>query len=108
MLFPSLKMVNCFVQKLRTAIAATYYPDLGIEETDIFVSDGAKCDISRLQVQNASSPPLVYCSCYIVAHNFYASKFQVLFGSKVKIAVQDPSYPVIKFCNDIKLQLFFP
>ncbi|XP_037466536.1 probable LL-diaminopimelate aminotransferase, chloroplastic isoform X3 [Triticum dicoccoides] len=54
-------------KKLRTAIAATYYPDLGIEETDIFVSDGAKCDISRLQL---------------------------LFGSNVKIAVQDPSYPV--------------
>ncbi|KAL5210157.1 hypothetical protein ABZP36_005780 [Zizania latifolia] len=52
--------------KLRAAIAATYYADLGIEETDIFVSDGAKCDISRLQV---------------------------LFGSNVKIAVQDPSYP---------------
>uniref|UniRef100_A0A8R7Q3T3 Aminotransferase class I/classII large domain-containing protein n=1 Tax=Triticum urartu TaxID=4572 RepID=A0A8R7Q3T3_TRIUA len=53
-------------KKLRAAIAATYYADLGIDETDIFVSDGAKCDISRLQV---------------------------LFGSKVKIAVQDPSYP---------------
>lgn len=37
-------------KKLRAAIAATYYADLGIEETDIFVSDGAKCDISRLQV----------------------------------------------------------
>jgi len=38
------------VQKLRAAIASTYYKGLGIEETDIFVSDGAKCDISRLQV----------------------------------------------------------
>ncbi|GJN08129.1 hypothetical protein PR202_ga26021 [Eleusine coracana subsp. coracana] len=53
-------------KKLRSAIAATYYPDLGIEDADIFVSDGAKCDISRLQV---------------------------LFGSNVSIAVQDPSYP---------------
>ncbi|XP_062210961.1 probable LL-diaminopimelate aminotransferase, chloroplastic [Phragmites australis] len=53
-------------KKLRAAIATTYYADLGIEETDIFVSDGAKCDISRLQV---------------------------LFGSNVTIAVQDPSYP---------------
>ncbi|XP_068662420.1 LL-diaminopimelate aminotransferase, chloroplastic-like [Aristolochia californica] len=52
---------------LRAAIASTYYRDLGIEESDIFVSDGAKCDISRLQL---------------------------LFGSNVKIAVQDPSYPV--------------
>nr|TKS05084.1 hypothetical protein D5086_0000131810 [Populus alba] len=35
---------------LRTAIASTFYAGLGIEEDDIFVSDGAKCDISRLQV----------------------------------------------------------
>uniref|UniRef100_A0A804L7H8 Aminotransferase class I/classII large domain-containing protein n=2 Tax=Musa acuminata subsp. malaccensis TaxID=214687 RepID=A0A804L7H8_MUSAM len=53
-------------KKLRAAIASTYYKDLAIDETDIFVSDGAKCDISRLQV---------------------------LFGSEVKMAVQDPSYP---------------
>uniref|UniRef100_A0A804LIY5 Uncharacterized protein n=1 Tax=Zea mays TaxID=4577 RepID=A0A804LIY5_MAIZE len=53
-------------KKLRAAIAATYYTDLGIEDSDIFVSDGAKCNISRLQV---------------------------LFGSNVTIAVQDPSYP---------------
>ncbi|WOK93086.1 hypothetical protein Cni_G01779 [Canna indica] len=53
-------------KKLRAMLASTYYNDLGIEESDIFVSDGAKCDISRLQL---------------------------LFGSDVKIAVQDPSYP---------------
>ncbi|KAJ0078291.1 hypothetical protein Patl1_37264 [Pistacia atlantica] len=51
---------------LRAAIASTFYRDLGIEEDDIFVSDGAKCDISRLQV---------------------------VFGSNVTMAVQDPSYP---------------
>ncbi|XP_021903811.1 LL-diaminopimelate aminotransferase, chloroplastic [Carica papaya] len=51
---------------LRAAIAKTFYGDLGIEEDDIFVSDGAKCDISRLQV---------------------------VFGSNVTMAVQDPSYP---------------
>ncbi|CAL9781711.1 unnamed protein product [Musa acuminata subsp. burmannicoides] len=50
-------------KKLRAAIASTYYKDLAIDETDIFVSDGAKCDISRLQV--------VF----------------------LKMAVQDPSYP---------------
>ncbi|CAA0806750.1 LL-diaminopimelate aminotransferase-chloroplastic [Striga hermonthica] len=55
-----------FPQKLRAAIASTYYANLGIEEDDIFVSDGAKSDISRLQV---------------------------LFGSNVTMAVQDPSYP---------------
>lgn len=52
---------------LRAAIASTFYRDLGIEEDDIFVSDGAKCDLSRLQV---------------------------IFGADVRIAVQDPSYPV--------------
>ncbi|KAJ0009891.1 hypothetical protein Pint_33566 [Pistacia integerrima] len=51
---------------LRAAIASTFYRDLGIEEDDIFVSDGAKCDISRLQV---------------------------VFGSNVTMAIQDPSYP---------------
>ncbi|KAK1306581.1 hypothetical protein QJS10_CPA10g01825 [Acorus calamus] len=54
-------------KKLRAAIASTFYGDLGIDEADIFVSDGAKCDISRLQL---------------------------LFGSNATIAVQDPSYPV--------------
>ncbi|XP_019445600.1 PREDICTED: LL-diaminopimelate aminotransferase, chloroplastic-like [Lupinus angustifolius] len=51
---------------LRSAIASTFYNDLGIDDDDIFVSDGAKCDISRLQI---------------------------VFGSNVKMAVQDPSYP---------------
>ncbi|KAL9251128.1 LL-diaminopimelate aminotransferase, chloroplastic-like protein [Drosera capensis] len=53
-------------KQLRAAIASTFYGNLGIEEGDIFVSDGAKCDISRLQM---------------------------LFGSEVTMAVQDPSYP---------------
>ncbi|XAR73011.1 LL-diaminopimelate aminotransferase [Bertholletia excelsa] len=51
---------------LRAKIASTYYSNVGIEEDDIFVSDGAKSDISRLQV---------------------------LFGSGVTMAVQDTSYP---------------
>ncbi|XP_021300274.1 LL-diaminopimelate aminotransferase, chloroplastic isoform X2 [Herrania umbratica] len=51
---------------LRAALASTFYSNLGIEEDDIFVSDGAKCDIGRLQV---------------------------VFGSNVTMAVQDPSYP---------------
>lgn len=38
------------MQQLRAAIASTYYGDLDIEESEIFVSDGAKSDISRLQV----------------------------------------------------------
>ncbi|XP_022149209.1 LL-diaminopimelate aminotransferase, chloroplastic [Momordica charantia] len=51
---------------VRALIGKTFYSDLGIEEDDIFVSDGAKCDITRLQL---------------------------VFGSNVSMAVQDPSYP---------------
>jgi len=52
--------------QLREKISSVFYSGkFGIDE--IFISDGAKCDIGRLQI---------------------------LFGSGVKIAVQDPSYPV--------------
>ncbi|XXG87560.1 hypothetical protein AAC387_Pa11g2217 [Persea americana] len=51
---------------LRNAIAGEFYRDLGIKETEIFVSDGAQSDIARLQM---------------------------LLGSSVTIAVQDPSFP---------------
>ncbi|KAK9007832.1 hypothetical protein V6N11_074748 [Hibiscus sabdariffa] len=53
-------------QVLRKAIAETFYKDVAIKDTEVFVSDGAQCDISRLQL---------------------------LLGSKVTIAVQDPSFP---------------
>ena len=52
--------------ELREKIAAVYYGGK-FNAHEIFISDGAKCDIGRLQV---------------------------LFGAKVQIAVQDPSYPV--------------
>ncbi|XP_050228231.1 probable LL-diaminopimelate aminotransferase, chloroplastic isoform X2 [Mercurialis annua] len=52
--------------ELRNAIADRFYKDLGIKGQEIFVSDGAQCDISRLQM---------------------------LFGSNVTVAVQDPSFP---------------
>jgi len=52
--------------ELREKISSVFYKGkFGTDE--IFISDGAKCDIGRLQI---------------------------LFGSGVKIAVQDPSYPV--------------
>ena len=51
---------------LREKIATTIYRDL-IKPEEIFVSDGAKCDLGRLQM---------------------------LFGHDISIAVQDPSYPV--------------
>ncbi|MDR2952840.1 MAG: LL-diaminopimelate aminotransferase [Treponema sp.] len=52
--------------ELREKISAVFYGGkFSIDE--IFISDGAKCDIGRLQI---------------------------LFGAETKIAVQDPSYPV--------------
>jgi len=54
------------IAELREKISAVFYKGkFSIDE--IFISDGAKCDIGRLQV---------------------------LFGAGTKIAVQDPSYPV--------------
>ncbi|KAK9930616.1 hypothetical protein M0R45_027650 [Rubus argutus] len=51
---------------LRMAIAEKLYHNMGILGDEIFVSDGAQCDISRLQM---------------------------LLGSNVTVAVQDPSFP---------------
>lgn len=54
------------IEKLRCDIAAQYYKSKVCPD-EIFISDGTKCDIGRLQQ---------------------------LFGSDITIAVQDPSYPV--------------
>lgn len=51
---------------LRECIASTIYHHL-VKPEEIFISDGAKCDLGRLQM---------------------------FFGSAVSIAVQDPAYPV--------------
>ncbi|RDX88868.1 Aminotransferase ALD1, chloroplastic [Mucuna pruriens] len=51
---------------LRKAIAIAFYKDLGIKPSEVFVSDGAQCDITRLQL---------------------------LMGPNLKIAVHDPSFP---------------
>jgi len=52
---------------LRERIAESCYAGTGISAEEVFVSDGAKCDIARLQI---------------------------MFGPGVTSAVQDPSYPV--------------
>lgn len=52
--------------ELRAAIAGVLYRGL-VRPDEVFVSDGAKCDIGRLQL---------------------------MFGGAVPVAVQDPSYPV--------------
>lgn len=54
------------ILSLREKIAAKIYNHL-VQTEDVFISDGAKCDLGRLQM---------------------------LFGSQISIAVQDPSYPV--------------
>ena len=51
---------------LREKIARIFYPGMA-DASEVFISDGAKCDIARIQT---------------------------LFGRDVPIAVQDPSYPV--------------
>ena len=53
---------------LRQAIRDTFYAKCPTVKADeVFVSDGSKCDISRLQA---------------------------MFGPTVSVAVQDPAYPV--------------
>ena len=52
--------------ELRNKIAEVFYPNL-VSGDEVFISDGAKCDIARIQT---------------------------LFGKDVKVAVQDPAYPV--------------
>ncbi len=54
------------LQDLKAKIAAKLYNGL-VSADEVFISDGAKCDCGRLQV---------------------------LFGSNVSVAVQDPAYPV--------------
>lgn len=51
---------------LREKIANTFYKGMA-DSDEVFISDGAKCDIAR---------------------------FQVLFGKDAKVAVQNPAYPV--------------
>ncbi|KAK4438211.1 Aminotransferase ALD1, chloroplastic [Sesamum alatum] len=53
-------------KELRKQISETFYRDMGVKDTEVFVSDGAQCDISRLQL---------------------------LFGANMSIAVQDPTFP---------------
>ncbi|GJP36178.1 hypothetical protein CLOM_g20702 [Closterium sp. NIES-68] len=53
-------------EALRRGIVAAFYEGMGVPHDDVFVSDGAKCDIARLQM---------------------------MFGADVSMACQDPSYP---------------
>ncbi|KAJ3673770.1 hypothetical protein LUZ60_005762 [Juncus effusus] len=53
-------------KNLRNAIAKKMYGNLGISWSEVFISDGAQCDLARVQM---------------------------LFGSNLTIAVQDPTFP---------------
>ncbi|CAJ1971805.1 unnamed protein product [Sphenostylis stenocarpa] len=53
-------------RELKRAIAKTFYQDMQVKENEIFVSDGAQCDISRVQM---------------------------LLDASLSIAVQDPTFP---------------
>ncbi|KFK39949.1 hypothetical protein AALP_AA3G310300 [Arabis alpina] len=53
-------------ETLRQAIANTFYGNMRVKSSEVFISDGAQSDISRLQL---------------------------LLGSGVSIAVQDPTFP---------------
>lgn len=53
--------------ELHQKIAQNFYPNNIVDPSEVFVSDGAKCDIARIQT---------------------------LFGRGTGVAVQDPSYPV--------------
>ncbi|WVZ21153.1 hypothetical protein V8G54_008475 [Vigna mungo] len=46
-------------QALRKAISVAFYKDIGIKPSEVFVSDGAQCDITRLQKASTSSAALV-------------------------------------------------
>ncbi|KAM0936133.1 putative LL-diaminopimelate aminotransferase [Dioscorea sansibarensis] len=52
---------------LRKAIVRNIYKNIGLSESEVFISDGAQGDIARIQLT---------------------------FGSNISIAVQDPTFPV--------------
>lgn len=71
------------IKALREKIASKIYSDL-VQPEDVFISDGTKCDLGRLQM---------------------------LFGDNVSIAVQDPAYPVYidgSLIQGVKKIVFMP
>ena len=53
--------------ELRKAVCDRFYASCGLQPEEIFISDGSKCDIGRLQM---------------------------MFGREATVALQDPAYPV--------------
>lgn len=71
------------IRALREKIASQIYSNL-VRADEVFVSDGAKCDLGRLQL---------------------------LFGNDVSIAIQDPAYPVYidgSLIQGVKNMVFMP
>ena len=73
---------------LREALCARYYAAHGRSADEIFVSDGSKCDIGRMQVHSSEA---VQLTDLLEADE---RAVQMMFGAGVSVAVQDPSYPV--------------
>lgn len=54
------------------AIAETFYQDMQVQENEIFVSDGAQCDISRVQVNESGLIDSLTLQTYkIMCHCLY-------------------------------------
>lgn len=104
-------LVFDLLQSLRAALQKFYlklHPDTGVKASEVFVSDGAKCDIARLQVCLLFPTDFIMsyqsqARIFFVLLTFFWSNFltesgrsmpQMMFGADVTIAVQDPSYPV--------------
>ena len=67
--------------ELRKAVCDRFYASCGLKPEEVFISDGSKCDIGRLQM---------------------------MFGKGVSVALQDPAYPVcVLFCFFCPFSAFF-
>lgn len=90
---------------LREAIQSSFYDGLA-QSHEVFVSDGSKCDISRLQVcipavrAAAWQKGLPNRWCVVISNpsmwaipDLCPGDAQVMFGPNATVSVQDPSYP---------------
>jgi LL-diaminopimelate aminotransferase len=94
------------LQALRKAIAHEVYKNLDIKPSEVFVSDGAQCDISRLQVfiQSIliSKKSHLFHNLFLFLRNIdLCQHMQLLMGPNLRIAVQDPSFPVFSILNNL-------
>lgn len=53
------------------AIAEKVYRNMGVKGNEVFVSDGAQCDISRLQVYMLETPNWLASAAHVTCLNLY-------------------------------------